>query len=203
MIKQLLIASTNIKKHQRLSNTIETIFPEITISTVSISDYPTCQELGSDETENAFLKAKHYFLASGLDALSEDDGIYFNNKNLESPGMYLRRESETGKELSSQDLFRFWGRVLRGNKKVTGLLVKAFCIYTEEKVFSKKISIPVEFIKVKEEFFLRKSYNPLNSIMKPKGYKNSFANFSADEDAKYASFLANNLESLVKEYCNI
>lgn len=104
--QKLLIASTNLGK----INIYKDVCSEIGVLTTSLAEIKvdiTVEETGSNELENAILKAQAYFNETSLPVLSNDSGLVIDKFSPDDqPGVMVRRFG--GRELTDQEMLEIY-----------------------------------------------------------------------------------------------
>ena len=104
--QKLLIASTNLGK----INIYKDVCDDINIKTTSLAEIKVninVEETGSNEMENAILKAQAYYNETGLPVLSNDSGLVIDKFAPEDqPGVMVRRFG--GKELTDEQMLEIY-----------------------------------------------------------------------------------------------
>ena len=102
MAQKVLIATGNLGKF----NIYKAVFDELGIECTNIKEIGCdieVEETGSNEVENAVLKAKAYHKATGMPVLANDSGLVIDKFSAEDqPGVLVRRYH--GKELSDEEM---------------------------------------------------------------------------------------------------
>lgn len=102
MMRQILFATGNPSKAQRFSRGLSLYDIEV----VSMSSLNLClqvNENGKTAVENARIKARVGYLATGMPTLGMDDALYLDNvPENEQPGLYVRRVN--GKVMNDEQM---------------------------------------------------------------------------------------------------
>lgn len=125
---KVLFATTNpakIKKYADAlkSNNIELITPKDLNLNLRV------EENGKNELENAYLKAKTYYEATGIISIGMDNCLYLENIPEEKqPGTYVRRVN--GKELTDEEMIEYYTNLVKENGgKITAKWLYGMVIY--------------------------------------------------------------------------
>lgn len=89
MMKTLLLATRNQDKIKEISAALAGLPLELK-SALDFSELPEVEETGSTLKENAFLKARAFFLATGLPTLADDTGLEIDALG-GAPGVFSSR----------------------------------------------------------------------------------------------------------------
>lgn len=129
---KVLFATKNPAKIKKYSEKLK----EYGIELVSIKDLNIdieVEENGKDAIENAYLKAKTYYKATGLPTIGLDDNLYFEGVDEEDqPGTLVRRVN--GKTLDDEEMISYYtGLSKKYGGKLEGKWVYGMVLYDGEK----------------------------------------------------------------------
>lgn len=180
-MKKILFATGNAAKVKRFSDGLLKNDIEL-LSLADIDIDIKVEENGKDAIENALIKARSYYEATGMITMAMDDNLYIENIPDElQPGMYVRRVN--GKRLNDDEMIEYYSSLAKkygDNGKLTARWVYGLAIINEEKEMTYTWS--------KEDFYIvdvpSKIINPgypLNSISINKKLNKYFTDIT-DED---------------------
>ena len=108
---KILFATKNPAKIRRYVNELEKRNIEVlTIKDLDISLH--VEESGKDALENAYIKAKAYYDATGLTTIAVDDNLYLEElPDDKQPGTHVRRVN--GKELTDEEMITYYTDLAR------------------------------------------------------------------------------------------
>lgn len=159
---KLLFATTNPAKVKKYEKALK----EKGIELISIKDLDiklNVEENGKNALENAFIKAKSYYEATGITTIGMDNNLFIENIPEEKqPGTHVRRVN--GKTLSDEEMIEHYTNMVKEfGGKLTAKWVYGMVIYNEngkkEYTWSKD-----KFYFVEEPHEIRNPGYPLDSI---------------------------------------
>ena len=106
MKPKILFATTNPAKVQTYQTELERRgFEVVTLKDLNLN--LKVQETGKNSIENAYIKSKAYYDATGITTISMDNSLFIENipEKLQ-PGTYVRRVN--GKELSDDEMITYY-----------------------------------------------------------------------------------------------
>ena len=125
---KILFATKNPAKIRRYVNELEKRNIEVlTIKDLDISLH--VEENGKDALENAYIKAKAYYEATGLTTIAVDDNLYLEElPEDKQPGTHVRRVK--GKELTDEEMITYYTDLARKyGGRLTGKWIYGMVIY--------------------------------------------------------------------------
>ena len=110
-MKQILFATGNESKAKRFSKGLL----ENGIEVLSLKDINTnvdVEENGKNAIENALIKARAYYKATGMITFAMDDNLYIDNiPDKLQPGMFVRRIN--GKRLNDNEMIEYYSNLAK------------------------------------------------------------------------------------------
>ena len=110
-MKQILFATGNVSKAKRFSKGLL----ENGIEVLSLKDIDIdldVEENGKNAIENALIKARAFYKASGMTTFAMDDNLYIDNIPDElQPGMFVRRIN--GKRLNDDEMIEHYSNLAK------------------------------------------------------------------------------------------
>lgn len=192
---KVLFASSNPSKVARFKNKLE----EHNIELITLKDIDVdlnVEETGKDALENAYIKAKSYFDATGLPTIGMDDNLFIDGiPEDKQPGTHVRRVN--GHELTDDEMIEYYTRLVSEyGGKLTAKWVYGMVICTKDDTYRYTWS--------KDHFYLvdtpsekRNERYPLNSISMVPELNKYFVDLT-DEDRKHMN--KNNTDDGVIEF---
>lgn len=130
---KVLFATTNPAKVKKYSDELKKRNIElITIKDLNINLH--IDENGNDAIENALIKAKAYYEATGLTTIGMDNTLFIEElPQNKQPGTHVRRVN--GKELSDDEMIQYYTSLVKEyGGKLTAKWVYGMVIYSGEKI---------------------------------------------------------------------
>lgn len=159
---KVLFATTNPSKLAKYKGELESRGIDlITLNDIDVS--LDIEETGKNAIENAYIKAKSYYDATGLPTIGMDDNLFIEELPQElQPGTHVRRVG--GKELTDDEMIEHYTKLVRDyGGKLTCKWVCGMVIFTDKGEF--------EYTWSKDNFYfvetpskVRKPRYPLDSI---------------------------------------
>ena len=182
-MKKVLIATTNFGKYK----VYNAIFSELGIETCNLNDLDLSakiEENGTNELENAVIKAKAYHELTGLPALSNDSGLIINKfASKDQPKELVRRYN--GKELTDQELLNVYIEKLTNvGGKSKGHFVVALALIDENGKLHTKLFKPKRYF-INKPSPVMVSGIPLSSLAYDKHTKKYMSEMTAEEMNTY------------------
>lgn len=110
-MKKVLFATENVTKAQRFSKGLLEKGIEV-VTSKDINLKMEVEENGNDAIENALIKARSYYKASGMTTFAMDDSLFLEGVPKEKqPGMYVRRVN--GKRLSDEEMIEYYSNLVK------------------------------------------------------------------------------------------
>lgn len=125
---KILFATTNPAKVKRYANKLEKKGIEV-LTLKDINLKLEVEETGKNAIENAYLKAKAYYEATGIVSIGLDNNLFIEELPEEKqPGTHVRRVG--GKELTDEEMIQYYTNLVRENGgKLTAKWVYGMVIY--------------------------------------------------------------------------
>jgi len=125
---KILFATTNPAKIKRYSSKLE----ELGLQVLTLKDIDTkleVEENGKNAIENAYIKAKAYYEATGITTIAVDDNLFIEElPEDKQPGTNVRRVN--GKELTDDEMIEYYTNLVKENgDKLTAKWVYGMVIY--------------------------------------------------------------------------
>ena len=130
---KVLFATTNQAKVKRYVNKLEKRGIEVlTLKDIDIK--LNVEETGKNAIENAYLKAKAYYEATGIISIGLDNNLFIEELPQEKqPGTHVRRVN--GKELTDEEMIQYYTDLVKENGgKLTAKWVYGMVIYDGKKI---------------------------------------------------------------------
>lgn len=110
-MKKILFATGNPTKAKRFSEgLLKKGIQVITLKDLNIE--LEVEENGKDAIENALIKARAYYKATGITTFAMDDNLFLENVPEEKqPGMYVRRVN--GKRLTDEEMIEYYSNLAK------------------------------------------------------------------------------------------
>ena len=194
---RVLFATGNEAKVRRFKDKLEKEGIEL-ISLKDIDVDVNVEETGKTAIENARIKAKAYFDATGITTMAMDDTLYFENvKESDQPGTHVRRVN--GKELTDDEmLVHYKGIATKYGGKLIAKWVYGMVIASGDGLKEFNWSKD-EFYIVDKEVEKRNPGYPLDSISIDKTLNKYFAELTK-EDRDYLKTIAKDTDKDVVEF---
>ena len=179
---EVLFATKNPAKIKRYVNKLE----QRGIKVLTLKDIDVkleVEETGKNAIENAYLKAKSYYDATGIISIGIDDTLFIEGLSDEKqPGTNVRRVN--GKELSDDEMIEYYTNLVKENgDKLIAKWVYGIVIYNGKE--------PKKYSWEKEQFYLvdkpsekRTHGYPLNSISVMPSNNKYFVDLMPEENSK-------------------
>lgn len=125
-----LFATTNQAKVKKYSEGLR----KNNIELITIKDLDTkldINENGKNAIENAYIKAKSYYDATGIPSIGMDNSLYIENLSEDKqPGTHVRRVN--GKELNDEEMIEYYTNLVKENNgKLKAKWVYGMVVYDE------------------------------------------------------------------------
>jgi inosine/xanthosine triphosphate pyrophosphatase family protein len=196
----IYIGTHNQEKYKKICSLISLVNSDITCVSLPL-ETSKAQERGSNEKENALIKAEYYFKKVKHLVIAEDTGIYLDNIPKEvTLGCYVQRSMQKIRERYNGDSKKIqlhWNKLITDNNITTGFLKHAFCIKTDKGIFTSLVKVDLGVVTSSS-----KEYDPfnLNSHLKPFGFDTTYQDISNKERKKYyQEYFLPKLKVLFKE----
>lgn len=176
---KVLFATTNPAKVKRYASKLEDKGIEV-LTLKDINLKLKIEESGKNAIENAYLKAKAYFEATGIVTIGIDDNLFIEELSEEKqPGTQVRRVN--GKELTDEEMIEYYTNLVKENGgRLTAKWVYGMVIYdgkeAKKYTWSKK-----HFYFVDKPCEKRNPGYPLDSISIMPEYNKYFVELSQEE----------------------
>ena len=110
-MKQILFATGNVSKAKRFSKgLLENGIEVLSLKNIDID--LDVEENGKNAIENALIKARAFYKASGMTTFAMDDNLYIDNIPDElQPGMFVRRIN--GKRLNDDEMIEHYSNLAK------------------------------------------------------------------------------------------
>lgn len=176
---KVLFATTNPAKVKRYAKKLQ----EKGIEVLTLKDINlkiNVEEIGKNAIENAFLKAKAYFEATGIVSIGMDNNLFIEELPEEKqPGTHVRRIN--GKELTDEEMIKYYTNLVKENGgKLTAKWVYGMVIYDGKE--------PKQYTWAKDHFYFvdepcekRTPGYPLDSISIMPEYNKYFVELTQEE----------------------
>jgi len=130
---KVLFATTNPAKIKKYADALK----DNNIELITLKDLNLnlrVEENGKNELENAYLKAKTYYEATGIVSIGMDNSLYLENiPEDKQPGTFVRRVN--GKELSDEEMIEYYTNLVKENgSKITAKWLYGMVIYDGKSV---------------------------------------------------------------------
>ena len=180
-MKQILFATGNPTKAKRfLKGLLEKGIEVVTLKDLNIE--LDIEENGKDAIENALIKARAYYEATGITTMAMDDNLFLENVPKDKqPGMYVRRVN--GKSLSDEEMIEYYSKLANAygeDGKITARWIYGMAVINNAKESTYTWS--------KEDFYLVDTPSqiiqtgyPLNTISVNKQLNKYFTEITAEE----------------------
>ena len=137
---KVLFATTNPAKIKRYASKLE----EAGIDVITLKDINLkldVKETGKNAIENAYIKAKAYYDATGIISIGLDNNLFIEELPEErQPGVFVRRVNG-GRELNDEEMIEYYtGLVKEYGGKLNAKWVYGMVIYNGEKEYEYKWS---------------------------------------------------------------
>lgn len=182
-MKQILFATGNVSKAKRFSKGLL----ENGIEVLSLKDIDIdldVEENGKNAIENALIKARAFYKASGMTTFAMDDNLYIDNiPDKLQPGMFVRRIN--GKRLNDDEMIEHYSNLAKeygDNGRLTARWIYGLAVIKDGKESTYTWSKEDFYIVDKPCDIINKDY-PLNSISINKKLNKYFTDLT-DEDKK-------------------
>lgn len=176
---KLLFATTNPAKVKRYASKLQDKGIEV-VTLKDINLKLEIEEIGKNAIENAYLKAKAYFEATGIVTIGIDDNLFIEELSEEKqPGTQVRRVN--GKELTDEEMIQYYTNLVKENGgKLTAKWVYGMVIYNGKE--------PKQYTWAKDHFYFvdkpcekRNPGYPLDSISIMPEYNKYFVELTQEE----------------------
>lgn len=130
-MKKVLFATTNPAKIKKYKIELEKRDVEVlTLNDLSVN--VTVEETGKDAVENALLKAKAFYEATGIATIGMDNTLFIEGIPEEKqPGTHVRRVG--GKELTDEEMIEYYTNLTREyGGKLTAKWIFGLVVYNEK-----------------------------------------------------------------------
>ena len=176
---KVLFATTNPAKVKRYVGKLQNKGIEV-LTLKDINLKLEVEETGKDAIENAYLKAKAYFEATGIVSIGLDNNLFIEELPKEKqPGTHVRRVG--GKELTDEEMIQYYTNLVKENGgKLTAKWVYGMVIYNGKE--------PKQYTWAKDHFYFvdkpcdkRTPGYPLDSISIMPEYNKYFVELTQEE----------------------
>ena len=176
---KVLFATTNPAKIKKYVRKLQEKGVEV-LTLKDINLILHVEETGKDAIENAYLKAKAYFEATGIVTIGIDDNLFIEELPEEKqPGTNVRRVN--GKELTDEEMIQHYTNLVKENGgRLTAKWVYGMLIYNGKE--------PKQYTWAKDHFYFvdkpcekRTPGYPLDSISIMPEYNKYFVELTQDE----------------------
>ena len=176
---KVLFATTNPAKIKKYARKLQEKGVEV-LTLKDINLILHVEETGKDAIENAYLKAKAYFEATGIISIGMDNNLFIEELPEEKqPGTYVRRVG--GKELTDEEMIQHYTNLVKENGgRLTVKWVYGMVIYNGKE--------PKQYTWAKDHFYFvdkpcekRTPGYPLDSISIMPEYNKYFVELTQDE----------------------
>ena len=176
---KVLFATTNPAKIKKYARKLQEKGVEV-LTLKDINLILHVEETGKDAIENAYLKAKAYFEATGIISIGMDNNLFIEELPEEKqPGTYVRRVG--GKELTDEEMIQHYTNLVKENGgRLTAKWVYGMVIYNGKE--------PKQYTWAKDHFYFvdkpcekRTPGYPLDSISIMPEYNKYFVELTQDE----------------------
>lgn len=199
-MKKILFATGNPTKAKRFSEgLLKKGIEVITLADIDVDI--DIEENGNTAIENALIKARAYYEATGITTFAMDDTLYLENVPAEKqPGMYVRRVG--GKRLSDDEMIEHYSGLVREygvDGKLISRWVYGMAVICDGKeatyTWNKK-----DFYLVDKPCEIRQDGYPLNTISKNIKLDKYFTDITAEDqiliaedESHVVEFISNNV----------
>ncbi len=192
--KSIVIASRNKARSQRIISAVGKIdrVKILTLDDVQLQDAPA--ETGSNEMENALMKAHFYSERLHIPAISFDDGLHLENPTLD-PSEKIKRHDDG--EWDNQRVFEYWKAILQEHGEQKGYIEKACAIVKAGHEIAWTNRIPVSLLHADRTYT---EGNPLNYFMIPECYTTCIQDFVGEQKKQFTLECYRPIIDLVKIY---
>lgn len=182
-MKQILFATGNVSKAKRFSKgLLENGIEVLSLKNIDID--LDVEENGKNAIENALIKARAFYKASGMTTFAMDDNLYIDNIPDElQPGMFVRRIN--GKRLNDDEMIEHYSNLAKkygDNGRLTARWLYGLAVIKDGRESTYTWSKEDFYIVDKPCDIINKDY-PLNSISINKKLNKYFTDLT-DEDKK-------------------
>ena len=197
-MKKILFATGNETKAKRFSKGLEPKGIEV-ISLKDIDCKLDVEENGSSAIENALIKARACYEATGMTTIAMDDNLYFENvPEDKQPGLFVRRVN--GKTLTDEEMINHYTKMAKeyGTEgKITARWEYGMALIKEGKEYTYSWS--------KEDFYIVDTPTdkinpgyPLNSISINKKFNKYFTDMTEEDKNKVQEDESNVVNFIIK-----
>ena len=193
---KVLFATTNPAKVKRYASKLEK--KGIKVLTLKDIDLKlNVEETGKNAIENAHLKAKAYYEATGIISIGMDNNLFIEELPEEKqPGTHVRRVG--GKELTDEEMIEYYTNLVKENGgRLTAKWVYGMVVYNEKE--------PKQYTWAKDHFYfvdkpckIRTPGYPLDSISIMPEYNKYFVELTQEEKNKNINNEDDVIEFIVK-----
>jgi len=143
-MEEVLVATHNPSKFKRYKSLLDDISGLLLVSLNDLNISEKVPEINNNPLDNAKDKAIKYAEISGLPTLAIDESATTNFLSPgEQPGVYVRRHSSTGKEMSDNEQLKHWKKVFEKNsqtgKTITWAYAQVLYIPQSQSLFSSEV----------------------------------------------------------------
>ena len=199
-MKKILFATGNSTKAKRFSEgLLKKGIEVITLADIDVDI--DIEENGNTAIENALIKARAYYEATGITTFAMDDTLYLENVPAEKqPGMYVRRVG--GKRLSDDEMIEHYSSLVR-EYGIDGKLIARW-VYGMAVICDGKEATYTwnknDFYLVDKPCEIRQDGYPLNTISKNIKLDKYFTDITAEDqiliaedESHVVEFISNNV----------
>ena len=176
---KVLLATGNEAKKERYGKLIGDLGYEV-ISFKDIDIKLEINEDGNNSLENAIIKARAYYQATGIPTIAQDDGLIIDKFSREKqPGTHIKRIN--GRELNDDEMIEYYTSELKkvgGESRAIWKRGLAFVLY-DEKIYTLETEDETYFLS--EPCNLRSKGYPLSSVGFNKKYNKYVIELTEEE----------------------
>lgn len=192
--KSIVIATQNKARAQGVISAVGKIdgVKILTLDDVPLHDAPS--EIGSNEMENALIKAHFYFEHLQIPVISVDDGLHLGNPELD-PAEKIKRHDDG--EWDNQRVFDYWKGALKEHGEQKGYIEKACAIVNAQREIVWMNRIYVSLIPADRTYT---DGNPLNHFIIPECYTICIQDFVGEQKKQFTLECYSPIIDLIKIY---
>lgn len=192
--KSIIIATRNKARAQGIILAIGRIdgIKILTLDDVQLQDTPS--EIGSNEMENALMKAHFYFERLHIPVITVDDGLHLENPSLD-PAEKIKRHEDG--EWDNKRVFDYWKNALQEHGEQKGYIEKACAIVNSKREIIWMNQINVSLAPADRTYT---EGNPLNHFMIPECYTNCIHDLVGEQKKQFTLECYSPIIELIKIY---
>ena len=193
---KVLFATTNPAKVKRYASKLEKKGIEV-LTLKDINLKLEVEETGKNAIENAYLKAKAYYEATGIVSIGLDNNLFIEELPEEKqPGTHVRRVG--GKELTDEEMIQYYTNLVKENGgKLTAKWVYGMVIYNGKEA-KQYTWCKDHFYFVDKQCEIRNQGYPLDSISIMPEYNKYFVQLTQEEKNRNINNEDDVIEFIVK-----